>query len=119
MQKHSFHPTEIIFSATTACNLHCEHCFIERNPHKLEIADAVSLIESCVNAGSDMVTSRAKVSTVTKNNLFPVFTIGALLCNCRITSSGQSIAQDEGFVNRAPVCSGEEARSRPASSRTP
>ena len=51
MQKHGFHPTEIIFSSTTACNLHCEHCFINRTPHKLEIADAVRLIESCVEAG--------------------------------------------------------------------
>ena len=51
MQKHGFHPTEIIFSTTTACNLHCEHCFINRTPHKLEIADAVRLIESCVEAG--------------------------------------------------------------------
>lgn len=51
MQKHGFHPTEIIFSSTTACNLHCEHCFINRTPRKLEIADAVRLIESCVEAG--------------------------------------------------------------------
>ena len=51
MQKHGFHPTEIIFSSTTACNLHCEHCFINRTPHKLEIADAVRLIESCMEIG--------------------------------------------------------------------
>ena len=51
MQKHGFRPTEIIFSTTTACNLHCEHCFINRTPRKLEIADAVRLIESCVEAG--------------------------------------------------------------------
>ena len=51
MQKHGFHPTEIIFSSTTACNLHCEHCFINRTPRKLEIADAVKLIESCVESG--------------------------------------------------------------------
>ena len=52
MKGRPFSPTEIIFAATNACNLHCEHCFIERNPHKLEIAAAVALIESCVNAGS-------------------------------------------------------------------
>ena len=52
MSKRSFQPTEIIFAATNACNLHCEHCFIERNPHKLEIADAIALLESCVEAGS-------------------------------------------------------------------
>ena len=52
MKSKGFHPTEIIFSTTTACNLHCEHCFINRTPHKLEIADAVRLIENCVeNAG--------------------------------------------------------------------
>ena len=52
MKQRSFQPTEIIFAATNACNLHCEHCFIERNPHKLEISEAIALIESCVNAGS-------------------------------------------------------------------
>ena len=51
MKSKGFHPTEIIFSSTTACNLHCEHCFINRTPHKLEIADAVRLIESCVEIG--------------------------------------------------------------------
>ncbi len=52
MKSKGFHPTEIIFSTTTACNLHCEHCFINRTPRKLEIADAVRLIENCVeNAG--------------------------------------------------------------------
>jgi len=54
MKSKGFHPTEIIFSSTTACNLHCEHCFINRTPHKLEIADAVRLIESCVESGSDI-----------------------------------------------------------------
>ena len=54
MKQRGFHPTEIIFAATNACNLHCEHCFIERNPHKLEIADAVALIESCVKSGSEI-----------------------------------------------------------------
>jgi hypothetical protein len=54
MKSKGFLPTEIIFSTTTACNLHCEHCFIERNPHKLEINDAIALIESCVSAGSEI-----------------------------------------------------------------
>ena len=52
MTNRHFQPTEIIFAATNACNLHCEHCFIERNPHKLKIADAIALIESCVESGS-------------------------------------------------------------------
>ena len=52
MKSKGFHPTEIIFSTTTACNLHCEHCFINRTPHKLEISDAVRLIESCVESSS-------------------------------------------------------------------
>ncbi len=54
MNKRGFHPTEIIFSATTACNLHCQHCFINREPKQLAISDAVALIESCVKAGSDI-----------------------------------------------------------------
>ncbi len=52
MKQRGFKPTEIIFSATTACNLHCEHCFINREPKQLKIEDAVSLIESCVKAES-------------------------------------------------------------------
>ena len=41
-----FNPTEIIFAATTACNLHCEHCFINRDPVKLKIDDAINLLKS-------------------------------------------------------------------------
>lgn len=52
MKSRGFHPAEIIFSSTTACNLHCEHCFINREPKKLDISEAVALIESCVEAGS-------------------------------------------------------------------
>ena len=54
MKSRGFHPTEIIFSATTACNLHCEHCFINREPKQLAISDAITLIENCVEAGSDI-----------------------------------------------------------------
>ena len=54
MKGRKFSPTEIIFSTTTACNLHCEHCFINRTPHKLEISDAVRLIESCVESGGQI-----------------------------------------------------------------
>ena len=52
MRPRGFQPTEIIFSSTTACNLHCEHCFINREPKQLAISDAVALIESCVSYGS-------------------------------------------------------------------
>ena len=51
MKQRGFHPTEIIFSSTTACNLHCEHCFINREPKQLAIADALALIESCAASG--------------------------------------------------------------------
>ena len=52
MKPRGFQPDEIIFSSTTACNLHCEHCFINREPKQLAIADAVALIESCAKADS-------------------------------------------------------------------
>lgn len=45
-----FKPTEIIFSSTTACNLHCEHCFVSRGQQKLSIEDAKTFILSCKNA---------------------------------------------------------------------
>lgn len=45
--KHEFVPSEIIFASTTLCNLHCEHCFVNRVPLKLKIEDAKSLILSC------------------------------------------------------------------------
>ncbi|MCR4630162.1 MAG: 4Fe-4S cluster-binding domain-containing protein [Treponema sp.] len=51
MKTKGFNPSEIIFSTTTACNLHCKHCFINREAHKLDISAAVKLIESCVHAG--------------------------------------------------------------------
>ena len=54
MKQRGFHPTEIIFSSTTACNLHCEHCFINREPKQLAISDAVALIENCVKSGSEI-----------------------------------------------------------------
>lgn len=42
-----FTPTEIIFAATNSCNLHCEHCFVSRNPQKLPIDDSKNFILSC------------------------------------------------------------------------
>lgn len=46
-----FAPTEIIFSCTTACNLRCRHCFIDRNPASLKEQDAISFLKSA--AGSE------------------------------------------------------------------
>ena len=42
-----FNPTEIIFATTQACNLHCPHCFVSRNPKKLKATDAIAFLESC------------------------------------------------------------------------
>ena len=41
-----FNPTEIIFAVTTACNLHCPHCFVNREPHNLSAEDAIRFLES-------------------------------------------------------------------------
>ena len=42
-----FSPNEIIFASTTACNLHCKHCFIDRRAHHLEVSDAVNFLQTC------------------------------------------------------------------------
>ena len=47
---HAFFPTEIIFSATDACNLHCSHCFVSRSPNKLEIQTAQNFLKNCVQS---------------------------------------------------------------------
>ena len=52
MKRHAFCPTEIIFACTSACNLKCAHCFVDRNPRKLEISQALALLNNCVAAGS-------------------------------------------------------------------
>ena len=41
-----FNPTEIIFATTTACNLHCPHCFIKRDPSSLKAEQALSFLQS-------------------------------------------------------------------------
>ena len=43
----TFFPEEIIFAATEACNLHCPHCFVSRNPEKLDITQALTFMDSC------------------------------------------------------------------------
>ena len=48
MKKHRpFSPEEIIFSCTTACNLHCEHCFVNREPKRIAIDAAKKFLLSC------------------------------------------------------------------------
>lgn len=42
-----FFPEEIIFAATDACNLHCNHCFVSRSPNRLDPNAAIAFIESC------------------------------------------------------------------------
>lgn len=50
MKQKGFFPDEIIFSVTNACNLHCEHCFVSRNPKRLEIEAAKKFLKDCVEA---------------------------------------------------------------------
>lgn len=48
MKKHRpFCPEEIIFSCTTACNLHCQHCFVNREPKRISIDAAKKFLLSC------------------------------------------------------------------------
>ena len=51
MKTRGFDPKEIIFSATTACNLHCQHCFVNRNPLQLNIGQAVAFLQDCATSG--------------------------------------------------------------------
>ena len=46
-----FNPDEIIFSCTTACNLKCEHCFVNRDPRKLDIEQAITFLRNCAQSG--------------------------------------------------------------------
>lgn len=51
MKTRGFDPKEIIFSATTACNLHCEHCFVGREARRLDIEQAVAFLRDCAASG--------------------------------------------------------------------
>lgn len=51
MKTRGFEPEEIIFSVSTACNLHCEHCFINREPKKLDIEEALAFLKDCAAGG--------------------------------------------------------------------
>ena len=53
MKEKGFYPSEIIFSVTNACNLHCQHCFVSRNPKKLDIEAAKKFLEGCVEASRE------------------------------------------------------------------
>ncbi len=50
-----FNPTEIIFSSTTLCNLHCEHCFVNRKPVSLAAEEAIRFLDSCHNSKNCLV----------------------------------------------------------------
>lgn len=50
-----FLPTEIIFSATDACNLKCPHCFVKKTPLKLEVQTAVNFINSCKDTSIEKI----------------------------------------------------------------
>ena len=54
MKRRTFCPTEIIFACTSACNLKCEHCFVDKNPRRLEIEQALPFLENCVKAESSI-----------------------------------------------------------------
>jgi len=52
MKRRVFCPREIIFSSTTACNLQCEHCFVNRNPKRLDIDEACDFLDRCAQGGT-------------------------------------------------------------------
>lgn len=50
-----FKPIEIIFSSTVECNLHCPHCFVNRDTQNLSIEKASRFLESCKNTSIERV----------------------------------------------------------------
>ena len=50
LKKRKFSPTEIIFSCTTSCNLHCKHCFIDRKAASLNASQAIAFLETVANS---------------------------------------------------------------------
>ena len=50
-KRRAFSPREIIFSCTTACNLHCEHCFVSRESKRININEAIQFLDNCVTTG--------------------------------------------------------------------
>lgn len=45
-----FLPTEIIFAATSECNLKCAHCFVPRTEKKLDAECAASFLKNCIES---------------------------------------------------------------------
>ena len=41
-----FNPTEVIFALTDACNLHCPHCFVQREKRSLNADDAATFLRN-------------------------------------------------------------------------
>ncbi len=46
-----FNPNEVIFCPTSACNLNCRHCFVNRNGSRLKTEDAENFLESLSESG--------------------------------------------------------------------
>ena len=51
MNKHSFHPEEVLFSPTLQCNLNCTHCDIEKHSGLLSKKTACAFLKKCAAAG--------------------------------------------------------------------
>ena len=50
-----FNPEEIIFATTTACNLHCPHCFVNRKPNHLNSQDAVNFLQTAHDSANSSI----------------------------------------------------------------
>jgi len=50
-----FRPREIIFSATSLCNLRCKHCFVSRNVETYDIKHALNFVDDCAKNGIERV----------------------------------------------------------------
>ena len=50
-----FHPDEVIFAPTGACNLNCAHCRVRRDAGELSPDDAVAFLDACQGYGVERV----------------------------------------------------------------
>jgi len=50
-----FRPSEIVFSATSRCNLCCAHCFVSRSEENYDVKYALNFVENCSENGIDRV----------------------------------------------------------------